>query len=101
MEPLPLACLPARGVAGSRISARRVQWFGLFVLIAVTQNSSIADASNLIVQTNSGAVQGVNVGSVNQWRGIPYAAPPVGNLRWKPPIPPAPWAGIRDGSTFG
>jgi para-nitrobenzyl esterase len=101
MQPLPPACLPACGVDASRISARRVLWFGLFVSIMVTQNASVADASNLVVQTKSGAVQGVNVGSVNQWRGIPYAAPPVGNLRWKPPSPLAPWAGVRDGSEFG
>jgi para-nitrobenzyl esterase len=67
----------------------------------VMQNSSVANASKLIVQTKFGAIQGVNVGSVNQWRGIPYAAPPVGNLRWKPPIPSAPWTGVRDGSAFG
>src|ERR1700756_1613132 len=101
MQPLPPACLPACSVDASRISARRVLWFGLFVSIMVTQNASVADASNLVVQTKSGAVQGVNVGSVNQWRGIPYAAPPVGNLRWKPPSPLAPWAGVRDGSEFG
>lgn len=101
MQPLPPVCLPACGVDASRISARRVLWFGLFVSIMVTQNASVADTSNLVVQTKSGAVQGVNVGSVNQWRGIPYAAPPLGELRWRPPTPPASWAGVRDGSAFG
>jgi para-nitrobenzyl esterase len=34
------------------------------------------------------------------WRGIPYAAPPVGPLRWRAPQPPAPWQGIRVADTF-
>src|ERR1700746_1561038 len=85
MQPLPPACLPACGVDASRISVRRVLWFGLFISIMVTQNASVADASNLVVQTKSGAIQGVNFGSVNQWRGIPYATAPVGKLRWRVP----------------
>jgi len=44
------------------------------------------------VTTVSGAVQGVNLGSSCAFLGIPFAAPPVGNLRWKPPQPAAPWA---------
>jgi para-nitrobenzyl esterase len=51
--------------------------------------------------TQSGAVQGVAIGSLYAFRGIPYAAPPVGNLRWKAPQPPANWNGIRDTSQFG
>jgi para-nitrobenzyl esterase len=35
------------------------------------------------------------------YRGIPYAAPPVGELRWKPPQPPAPWKGVREAKEFG
>jgi para-nitrobenzyl esterase len=52
-------------------------------------------------QTQSGAVQGALNGNILAFRGIPYAAPPVGNLRWKPPQPPLPWMGTRDASTFG
>ncbi len=54
-----------------------------------------------IAQTQSGTVQGVLDGNVLAFRGIPYAAPPTGNLRWKPPQPPLPWVGSRDASTFG
>ena len=51
--------------------------------------------------TQSGAVRGVLLGSMYAFRGIPYAAPPVGNLRWKAPQPPASWNGTRDASQFG
>jgi para-nitrobenzyl esterase len=52
-------------------------------------------------QTQSGAVQGALAVDVLAFRGIPYAAPPVGDLRWKPPQPPISWIGTRDASTFG
>ena len=46
----------------------------------------------------TGAVRGVACGwpSITAFYGIPYAAPPVGELRWRPPQPAAPWEGIRD-----
>ncbi len=40
-------------------------------------------------------------GGVEAFRGIPFAAPPVGPLRWRPPVPVAGWSGTRDGSSFG
>jgi para-nitrobenzyl esterase len=54
-----------------------------------------------IVETRSGKVQGKLKGRVIQWRGIPYAAPPVGARRFLPPARPEPWAGVRDGTRFG
>jgi para-nitrobenzyl esterase len=51
--------------------------------------------------TQSGAVQGVAAGNLYAFRGIPYAAPPVGNFRWKSPQPPANWNDVRDASVFG
>jgi para-nitrobenzyl esterase len=45
-------------------------------------------------------VAGVDEG-VRIFKGIPYAAPPVGDLRWKPPQPPAHWDGVRTATTFG
>jgi para-nitrobenzyl esterase len=58
-------------------------------------------SSPTIAVTQSGAVQGVVEGNILAFRGIPYAAPPVGTLRWRPPTAPAMWNGIRDASAFG
>lgn len=55
---------------------------------------------SLCVATEAGTVQGVADGDVIAFRGIPYAAPPTGELRFKPPQPAAPWSGVRDGSSF-
>ena len=51
--------------------------------------------------TPSGALEGVANGDVLEWRGIPYAAPPVGALRWRAPAPAASWSGVRDATAFG
>jgi para-nitrobenzyl esterase len=59
------------------------------------------NASTMVVCTQSGQVRGVLEGSVRAFRGIPYAAPPLGNLRWRPPGAPPKWNGVRDASSFG
>lgn len=48
-----------------------------------------------IVETNSGTLSGEKQDDVLIFRGVPYAAPPVGELRWRPPAPVAPWSGVR------
>ena len=47
------------------------------------------------VHTTSGVVEGTVEGGLAVYRGIPFAAPPVENLRWKPPQPVLPWKGVR------
>jgi para-nitrobenzyl esterase len=62
---------------------------------------SYASSANLQVKTKSGVVEGKATGSVRTFLGIPYAAPPLGDLRWRPPMPAARWSGVRKTTEFG
>jgi para-nitrobenzyl esterase len=53
-----------------------------------------------IALTRSGKVEGFERDGVHMFRGIPYAAPPIGELRWQPPRPEAPWDAVRDATRF-
>lgn len=57
--------------------------------------------NELTVQIDSGRVRGAGTGSTMAWRGIPYAAPPVDELRFRAPQPVGRWAGVRDATAFG
>lgn len=58
-------------------------------------------ASPITVETSWGWVSGSQADGVAVFRGLPFAAPPVGELRFQPPVPPRPWAGIRDANLPG
>lgn len=64
---------------------------------------SMSAQAQLTVKTAQGKAQGktINDGKVNAYLGLPYAAPPVGDLRWKAPAPPAQWKGLRDATHYG
>jgi para-nitrobenzyl esterase len=62
-----------------------------------------SDGDNALRQTSLGMVQGATdaAAGTTAWKGIPYAAPPVGALRWKAPADPAPWSGTLTATRFG
>ncbi len=74
-------------------------------LLAGSAPTSVAtaaeDEDGPVVVTGNGAVRGFERDGVFEFRGIPFAAPPIGPLRWMPPQPAAKWEGVRDGTQFG
>lgn len=67
-------------------------------LIAIT---CFANPDKPIVKIETGSLQGAAEYNMNVFKNIPYAAPPVGDLRWRPPQAAASWSGTRDASKFG
>src|SRR6516164_5752942 len=94
--------------------ARRLRRAALFAVSSVSVAATVlavgtggafaspaSDGTNPIVRTDDGFVRGMAAGTVDEFLGLPYAAPPTGNLRWRPPAPPAAWDGVRDATQFG
>ena len=63
--------------------------------------SPASASANPIVRTDDGLVRGATGAGVSSFLRMPYAAPPTGNLRWRPPQPAAAWSGVRDATQFG
>jgi para-nitrobenzyl esterase len=60
----------------------------------------VTDGDPRVVATAAGLVRGVELDGLRAWRGIPYAAPPTGPLRFRPPELPGSWQGVRDAAQF-
>jgi len=75
---------------------RRGLLFAGLVLLAASAHAAPPQA-----ETRTGAVQGTVEAGVEAFKGIPFAAPPVDELRWRPPQPVAPWQGVRDATQPG
>ena len=107
-------CLLRRALQGKKPAVRLALWAGLFVLLvcafavskppyrAVPAVSGKSGGVTAPVTVAQGTLTGVLTadGGVAVYAGIPYAAPPVGENRWRPPQPAQPWEGVRVCDTF-
>src|SRR3989442_248867 len=64
-------------------------------------NKSKPEQASAVVRVDRGQLQGVEADGVISFKGIPFAAPPVGELRWRPPQPTPRWTGVRHATEFG
>ena len=80
-------CLPTKAVAVAVLS------------LLLSQTSQAAPATPPVTVTG-GAIAGSQDGPLNTYFGVPFAAPPVGDLRWRPPQPVVAWAGERPARDF-
>jgi para-nitrobenzyl esterase len=72
----------------------------LIVATALTAVPAAAQPAGPTIRTDTGAVRGQSDDGVESWKGIPFAAPPVGPLRWRAPQPAAKWTGVRDATQY-
>lgn len=78
-------------------------FLALLLFTIVTQTTLHAQQGKSIVKTDAGLVSGVqsNTSAVYSYKGVPFATPPVGDLRWKAPQPLAAWTGVKNCDEFG
>jgi para-nitrobenzyl esterase len=95
----------ARRLATARTGAALLTALGLAAgaaacTSAASGSPSRATHAGLVVGTAGGQLRGKQAGQMQEFLGIPYAAPPVGPLRWAPPQPAATWHGVRPATAF-
>lgn len=73
----------------------------ILVVAAALCGAQALAAAGPVVTAPAGALRGEALEGVNAFRGIPYAQPPVRQLRWRPPVPAERWEGVRDATRFG
>ncbi len=84
-----------------RSMVTRVLLCSLAGLVALGVGTAASLQTAPLVRVDSGELQGVVDDGVVSFKGIPFAAPPVGDLRWRPPQPAARWTGVRQAAEFG
>ncbi len=77
-------------------------WVGsIVILMALAAVAAPAKAQIVRVHVTGGTAAGTVVDGLSEFKGIPFAAPPLGSLRWKAPQPVSPWHGVRQATSFG
>jgi para-nitrobenzyl esterase len=77
----------------------RTRSFTLIAMLCVALPA--AAQPDALVAAPAGKLRGEAIGALNVFKGIPYALPPLGGLRWRPPVAMSPWTGVRDATQFG
>ncbi|MGH8228200.1 MAG: carboxylesterase/lipase family protein [Steroidobacteraceae bacterium] len=78
----------------------KTTWAVLIFALAVAASATPAWAQITQADVTGGRVAGIVIDGISEFKGIPFAAPPVGPLRWKAPQPVKPWSGIRKAVSF-
>lgn len=73
----------------------------ILLSLALLFTTMTASAQNPQVKTSNGILEGLEVSGIKVFKGVPFAEPPVGELRWKAPQPVKPWAGVRKAHDYG
>src|SRR5579864_7573910 len=84
---------------GDKGKREDVMWRRYLVLmcgLGVTWGYLALAAGTDEIRVEGGLIAGTSANGVRAFKGIPFAAPPVGDLRWKPPQPVIPWSGVHD-----
>jgi len=70
------------------------------VSLSDSSDSSTPGSDPTVVKTDTGYISGLQENGLRVYLGIPFAAPPTGDLRWKPPAPVTPWEGVKEAKAF-
>jgi para-nitrobenzyl esterase len=96
------------GLINNKYTMKKISFGFTFLLIVFCvhaqqpeNNVNAVQANGPVVSTMDGSLRGTTDGSVDVFKGIPYAAAPVGEFRWRPPQPFPSWQGVRDAIEFG
>lgn len=101
-NPLDELCIATPSVVDGKLLIRTLS--KVYCLTQDDRSAAVeSDSTTSVVQTDAGAVSGTTSRdeSIEVFKGIPFAAPPVGQLRWQPPQPVAKWSNVRACDKFG
>jgi para-nitrobenzyl esterase len=96
----PIRVRLAAARAGAVLTALAIVAMGPTVADASAKSAHRASTAR-VVTVDGGAIRGAAVSGGYVFKGVPYAAPPTGDLRWRPPAPVTHWQGVRDATQFG
>lgn len=87
-------------VVGRRRAALAAASIAALMLAGATGQAQAQTQAGAVATTTTGRVAGVTAEGVTAWKGIPFAQPPVGPLRWRAPQPPRAWSGVRPATDY-